>query len=204
MTRIVRSLSDDRRGTAVLQFALVAPVLFTLLMGLAELAFQNYVQSVLTGAVQKAARDSTIQGNADQTAAIDNVVQTLVKRLAPAATFVSTRSNYDNYASIAGEPFTDSKYPNTSAGTFDGICNHGEPYVDVNGNGQYDLDLSSSGQGGANEVTQYTMAVTYRRLFPVGLFGWGKTVTLTASTIFKNQPYATQVVNTGTTTGNCS
>jgi Flp pilus assembly protein TadG len=180
--------------------------MLALMMGLGELAFQNYVQSVLTGAVQKAARDSTIQGNsdADQTAAIDAIVQSLVKRLVPSATFVSTRSNYDNYAAIAGEPFTDSKYPNDNTGSYDGVCNHGETYVDVNGNGQYDLNLSSSGQGGANEITNYTMAVTYRRIFPINFFGWGKTVTLSASTLFRNQPYATQVVNTGTKTGNCS
>ena len=156
--------------------------------------------------MQKAARDSTVQGNQAQmqTDVIDAKVKKIVQSVIASATFASTRSNYDNYAAIAGEPFTDSRYPAGNSGTYDGICDHGEPYIDVNNNGQYDLDLSSSGDGGANDVVKYTMKVSYRRLFPIGFFKWGQTATLTATTILKNQPYATQSVNNGTGTGTCS
>ena len=186
---------------------MVAPVMLMLMMGLGEMTYQDYVQSVLTGAVQKVGRDSTIQGNATaaQSDALDAVVRKAVMALVPSATFVSSRSNFDNYAAIAGEPFTDSKYPNNASGTYDGICNHGESYTDVNSNGHYDTDLSQTGQGGAGDVTQYTMTVTYNRIFPIGTYmGWGRTVTLSATTLLKNQPYATQSMNTGTTTGQCS
>lgn len=204
MIRRASALSLDCRGQAVLQFALVLPVLLVLTMGLGDLAFQGYVQAVLTGAVQKAARDSTIQGNANQTDTIDTKVRAAVSAVASTAIFSSTRTNFDNYNAMAGEPFVDAKYPNTAAGTYDGVCNHSETYTDVNGNGRYDLDLSSGGQGGANEVTKYTMTVTYNRLFGIAaLIGWGNTVTLSATTILKNQPYATQTVNSGTNTGTC-
>lgn len=202
MTLRLRRFRRDARGAAAIEFAVVAPVMLMLMMGLGELAYEEYVLSVLTGAVQKAGRDAGIQGGATQTDALDAVVQNQVKRIVANPTFSSDRSNYDNYSAIAGEPFTDSKYPDSN-GTYDGVCNHGEPYVDVNSNGRYDLDLSSGGQGGANDVTKYTMSVTYRRLFPIGLFGWSKTVTQAATTILKNQPYATQAVNSGTTTGTC-
>lgn len=205
MIRSPHRLVADRRGGAAEEFALVAPVLLVLIMGLGDLAFQEYVQAVLTGSVQKAGRDATIEGNATQTAAIDAKVTATVSKLVPSATFTSTRANYDTYADIAGEPFTDSRYPNDATGTLDGICDHGESYTDVNGNGRYDSNLGASGQGGANDVTKYTMTVTYNRLFPLGaLIGWGKTVTLTATTILKNQPYATQTTNnSGTATGTC-
>lgn len=203
--RLLRRLVLDRRGSPAVEFAIVAPVMLMLMMGLGELAFQDYVQAVLTGAVQKAGRDSTIQGNAQQTDAIDAPVKTAVKALVPTATFTSVRANYDNYASMAGEPFTDSKYPNTSSGTYDGICDHGESYTDVNGNSHYDLDLSASGEGGASDIARYTMTVTYNRIFPIGRWvGWGNAVTLSATTLLKNQPYATQTVNNGTTSGTCT
>ena len=57
----------DRRGVTVVEFALVAPVMLLMIMGLGELAYEGYVESVLTGAVQKAGRDSTIQGAAART-----------------------------------------------------------------------------------------------------------------------------------------
>lgn len=203
----LRRLATDDRGAYVVEFALILPVLLVLLMGLGELAFQSYAQAVLNGAMQKAGRDSTIQGNGTdaQTAALDAAVQNVVSRVVgSSATYKSTRTNFDNYAAIAGEPFTDSKYPNTSAGVYDGICDHGEPYIDVNNNGKYDLDLSSSGQGGASDITNYTMQVTYNRLFPARLIGWSSQVTLTSTTLLKNQPYQTQNVNSGTTTRTCS
>lgn len=203
MRDVIDRLRADVRGSPALQFALVLPVMLMLIMGLGELTFQTYVQSVLTGAVQKAGRDSTIQGASTQTDTIDAAVQAVVQRVVPSGTFTSTRANYDNYSAIAGEPFTDSPYP-SSSGTYDGVCNHGETYVDVNNNGHYDLDLSTSGQGGANDVTKYTMTVTYRRLFPVGFIGWSQNARLSATTILKNQPYASQVVNSGTNTGTCS
>ena len=53
------------------------------------------------------------------------------------------------------------------------------------------------GQGGANDVTYYKMTVTYPRLFPFAwLIGWSATQTISAATILKNQPYATQTVTT--------
>jgi len=201
-----RTLLRDTRGATAIEFVLLAPAILTLLMGLMEISYQVSVRALLHGAVIKAGRDSAIEGNgtAAQTAALDDTVRRMVQIMAPNATFASTRTNFDNYSSIAGEPFTDSKFPNDATGTFDGVCNRGEPYTDVNGNGRYDLDLSSSGQGGANEVTKYTVTITYKRLFPIVFFKWTDTVKLTASTILKNQPYATQNVNGGTTVGKCA
>ena len=203
---MARSLARDARGVSTIEFALLAPTIFVSIMGLSELSYEAYVKAVLNGAIQKAARDSTIQGNnsADQGAALDQKVKDIVLQVVPKATFTSTRTNFDTYGAIAGEPFTDSKYPNNSTGVFDGICNHGESYTDVNSNGKYDLDLSTSGQGGANDVTKYTMTVTYKRLFPVIFLKWGDTVQLSSTTILKNQPYSTQSVNGGTTNGTCA
>ena len=201
---VSRCLAADDRGSPAAEFAIVLPVMLILMMGLIDLAVQGYVEAVLTGAVQKAGRDSTIQGNATQTATIDANVKAAVKAVAANATFTSTRTNFDTYGTIAGEPFVDSKYPATSSGVYDGICNHGESYTDLNGNSRYDLDTSATGQGGANDVTRYTMTVTYNRLFPIAsMIGWGRTVTLTATTLLKNQPYATQSVNTGTIARTC-
>jgi Flp pilus assembly protein TadG len=209
---IGRLLGNDR-GASLVEFAIMLPVILTIMMGLGELAYQEYVQSVLTGAVQKAARDQGIEGNVGSTDAIDAKVEAAVSGVVrnPVFNARSTRRvNYDNYSQTAGEPFTDKKYPADNTGTFDGICNHGETYVDVNGNGQYDLNLGQTGQGGASDLVQYTVTVAYKRLFPVVTFNrsafgnWSTTANLTASTMFRNQPYAVQSQSNGTSTGICS
>lgn len=189
MRRTLRSLRRNSRGVTAVEFAIVAPVMMLMLMGICDLAYQIYAQSILNGALQKAGRDATIQGAANTTTQIDGKVKTMIQKIAANATFTVTRKNYDSFSVIKPEPFTD----NNS----NGVRNTGECYTDVNGNGQWDQDPGTDGQGGADDVTLYTMTVTYPRLFPVaGFFGWPSTQTISATTLLKNQPYASQTVVT--------
>ncbi|HSI19604.1 MAG TPA: TadE family protein, partial [Sphingomonas sp.] len=137
-------LRQDERGATIVEFAIIAPVMALMMMGLGDLVYQMYAQSVLNGAVQKAARDSGIEGGANTTAAIDGVVQTIVRSVAPAATFVSSRKNYDSFAEAAPEPFVDTNG--------NGVRNAGECFTDENGNGTWDADPGATGQGGASAV----------------------------------------------------
>ncbi len=181
-----RRLARDRRGVTVVEFALVLPVMLTVIMGLGDLTYQEYVQSVLTGAVQKAGRDSTIQGAGSQTSTIDAAVMGMVTQVAKDATFDSKRLSYANFSAIAPEPFTDT----AGTGVFDATK---DCFTDLNGNSTWDSNPGASGQGGANDVTVYTIHVYYQRLFPVAkLIGLTQTVTLTGTTILKNQPWASQ------------
>jgi len=192
MMRGLGALIRDQTGGPAAEFAIVLPVALTMVLGFGDLLYQGYMQSVLTGEVQKAGRDSTIQGNATQSTQIDQKVIDAVKAIAPRATFASTRENYDNYSEVGPEPFTDTNH--------NGIRDAGECYSDVNGNAQWDADPGMAGQGGANDVTVYTMTVTYPRLFPFAwLIGWSASQTIKATTILKNQPYATQTVTTNQT-----
>jgi Flp pilus assembly protein TadG len=191
--RAIVRLARDRRGVTAVEFAILAPVMLTLMMGLMELGYQAYVQATLTGAVQKAGRDSAIQGATP--ASIDAKVLDQVQAAARRATFTSgfpTRLSYSSFSAIAPEPFVDTNN--------NGVRNAGECFTDINGNGQWDADAGRAGQGGANDVTVYTVSIDYYRLFPVTRwFGWPGTATLTASTTLMNQPYATQNVNTPAT-----
>lgn len=188
MRRLLPRLARDRRGATVIEFAIVLPVMLVLMMGMMELGYQAYVQSVITGAVQKAGRDSGIQGATQAT--IDAKVLSQVRAVAPSANFASgspTRLSYTSFSAVAPEPFVDTNG--------NGTRQAGECYTDVNGNGQWDADAGRSGQGGANDVTVYTVQITYSRIFPVvKLLGWAGTATLSASTTLMNQPYATQNV----------
>ncbi|MDN4632848.1 pilus assembly protein [Sphingomonas sp. PsM26] len=194
----MKRLIGDRRGATLVEFTFVAPVMIMVMMGLCDLTYQIYARSILNGAVQKAARDSTIQGAADQTGAIDqrviNIMGGLVGTITPscattpaAATWCATRTNFTSFAQAGPEPFNDDNN--------DGIRQTTECYSDINGNSKWDASAGpgNSGQGGASDVTVYTMKITYARIFPVAsLFGWPTTQTIIGSTLLKNQPYQTQ------------
>lgn len=188
-SRIARRLVGDHRGATIIEFALVVPVLMFLLMGLFDLIHQVYAQSILDGALQKAARDSAIEGGAAGADAFDKQVWNMVKIVAPGVTYKADRKSYSTFQSMKPEDFVDKNGDN--------ICNKGETFTDINGNGGWDADPGLTGQGGAEYVTQYTMTLTYARLFPVaGLMGWPPTMSISSTTLLKNQPYDSQRVPT--------
>lgn len=183
-------LASDNRGNTAIEFAIVAPVMVLMMMGLGDLLHQTYTQSILNGAIQKAGRDSSIQGGANQTAALDEKVMAMVRRVAGDATYTSSRKSYSTFSRVGPEPFTD-------ASPFNGVRDPGECFDDINGNGSWDADPGKTGQGGANDVTVYKIIVTYTRVFPVAkMLGQSDTQTISAQTLLKNQPYASQVVAT--------
>ncbi|KQT32572.1 hypothetical protein ASG29_12480 [Sphingomonas sp. Leaf412] len=187
LARRVCALRRDARGVTVVEFAIIAPVMLALIMGLCDLMYQAYVQSVLDGAMMKAGRDSALETNATNAAAQDAAVKNMVARLGPEAKFFPERKSYQSFSVGKPENFTDTNR--------DGVRNAGECYDDVNGNKQWDADPGRTGQGGANDVTKYTMRVEYPRLFPIApMFGWPAKQTITATTMLKNQPYRTQDV----------
>lgn len=183
----LRRLAADRRGATIIEFAIVAPVMVLLILGLGDLMYQIYAQSLLDGAVQKAARDSALEGGSDQASTFDDRVLSMVKLIAPNATYASQRKSYSTFSSVKPEDFTDKNK--------NGVCDNGESFTDINGNKTWDLDPGIGSQGGADDVVKYTMNITYPRLFPMGkLLGWSDKVTISSSTYLKNQPYDTQVV----------
>lgn len=184
---LARRLTRDRRGVTAIEFALVAPVLCALLMGVCDLLYQAYAQSILDGAMYKAGRDSALENNARSAADIDARVQAIVSVLGPNMRFVPERRSYSSFLMVKPENFTDKNN--------NGKRDPGECFDDVNGNKQWDVDPGRQSQGGANDVTRYTMTVTYNRLFPFAtLTGLSPTQTITGETLLKNQPYKTQVV----------
>lgn len=184
---MIARLAADRRGATFVEFTLIAPVMLLLLMGLFDLCYRSYAQSILNGAVQSAGRRATLEGNASgtSTAAIDSAVVAQVRLIARDIRWESSRKNYQTFGNIRAEPFDDSNHNSQ--------YDVGECYSDVNGNHQWDVNPGKDGQGGANDITLYTMSMTYPRLFPLhGLMGLSTEQTISAQTLLKNQPYGAQ------------
>lgn len=175
-------------GTALIEFAIVLPVLLLLVLGGLEIGHTMYVNSILVGQVQKAGRDLTLEGSGSAAAqtAIENNVTNMIHQVIGTAQVSYQILSFHDYANAANraEEFGDTNH--------DGKCDNGETFVDSNANGSWDADGSVSGRGGSKDVVLLTATVTYPRLLLGRTFAASPTVTMQASTLLRNQPSATQ------------
>ena len=179
--RVVR----DTRGAAIVEFALIVPVLIGLLLSILEVGYQGYVTAVVQGALSQASRLATIGGktSADIEALIKSEVQPVVS---PDYVKVTTR-RYFNYSNVGKpEKITNDTDPK-------GVFNLGDCFEDANNNGKYDATPGDDGLGTADDVVYYTVKVAYPNLTPIGaLLAWAPTRTVTASTVIRNQPFTSR------------
>lgn len=68
MRRLLRALRADQRGAAAIEFAIVGPLLFTLLLGIVEMGRMFYVRESLEYATEQAARYYMVTPAAAQSA----------------------------------------------------------------------------------------------------------------------------------------
>jgi Flp pilus assembly protein TadG len=226
--RSPRRLLAEKRGGTALEFAFIAPVFLTIVMGGMDFGHTLYVQTVIQGAVQKAARDSALENGAttaDQVA-IDTRVRNSIAEINNQANVQITRRFYRTFSTAAAaqaELFTD-----TNA---NGTCDNNEPYTDANRNNTWDADGADAGQGGARDVTVFKVVTTYPSMFPTrhlinfvsqlfvapdkqfvknahnvsdaSLATPLGTTTITAQTVLGNQPYGDQQVYGAAINRNC-
>jgi TadE-like protein len=188
--RKLTHLLRDESGVSLVEFALISPVMFGLLLGALDIGHSLYMRSAINGALQIAGRSSSLEGAAvtSEQSRIDNYIAETVHTLAPSASVVVKRRYYKTFSEAAlaeAENWDDNNDNQT--------CDEGEPYVDGNNNEAWDEDGGNDGQGGARDVVIITAEVKYDRLFPMHeLIGLSDQAGFTSDSILANQPYGEQ------------
>lgn len=194
MMRRVRHIHADKQGVAIHEFGLLAPVLMIMLLGFFDIGHNMYANTMLFGSIQKAARNSTLEGanEAQVDAIVSEAVQDVVGN---DVTLTFKRTAYTSFTAVSkAEEFTDLNS--------DGTCNAGEPFEDANRNGTWDQDQGEAGLGGARDAVVYDVTVRYPRIFPIApLIGISPFHETTATTVLRNQPFGDQQERTDV--GNC-
>jgi Flp pilus assembly protein TadG len=182
----LRRIPADRAGAALVEFALIIPVVLMLLLGTMEFGLNVYMRAVLEGAMQQAGRNSGLQSSQSDQSAIDTFVRDRVQAILPSATVTFARQNYQTFSNVnKPEDFTDSNG--------NGVHDSTECFQDANGNGTWDADLGRTGIGGANDVVEYSATVSYASFIPgAASLHLSPTTTIKATTMLRNQPFATQ------------
>lgn len=189
---MLKEWNRNQDGASIMEFGLIAPVVMIMMLGTLDIGHSYYVRATLDGAMQNAARSSSLEGSATLTAQelVDLRVKDSILTLAPDATIISTRRYYKTFSDAALARAETVIEPTVGA---DLQCDPGESFMDANENGVWDADGGTNGQGGAKDIVIIKFKVSYPRLFPMAsLLGLPANVELESNSILANQPYGEQ------------
>jgi Flp pilus assembly protein TadG len=187
MGRAARRLTRDEKGANAVEFAFVASLLVLLIGGILDVAMILFVDAALEGGIRDASRFAvtgfTPTTVSRETAIVDIVNSHLLGLYTVTSNDISERV-YSNFSSIGQpEPYIDTN----GNGQYDA----GEPFTDINGNGQWDSDMAASGAGGAGQVVAYEVTINWHPLTPLLLpfLDSSGTIRLAASLVVRNEPF---------------
>lgn len=183
----------DDKGTAILEFALGAPVLILVVIGVFEVSLLMLSHVLLEGSIRMASRyGATGQEVAGTTreAFIEQMIRDQSAGLLDISITAIEVSTFADFDQIAGEP-----YPGRDIGV---PWSQGTTFTDLNGNGRYDADLSkpAGGAGAGNDVVLYSVDAEWRTVTPLlaGVMGDEGRILLHAQVAIRNEPFGLDIL----------
>lgn len=172
-------------GQAMVEFALIAPILLGLLCGILEFSGILFAQTLLEGGAREASRygitGSTVEG-IGRDAKILQIVEDNTFGIIDTDELNVETLVYETFADVGQpEPFSDTN----GNGAFDA----GEDFDDINGNGIRDEDMGVAGLGGPGDIVVYRLSYDWEIMIPVFQPFFGDDITLDASIAVRNEPF---------------
>lgn len=194
MKRRFLRLIRNRRGSTLVEFAMLAPVMIVLIAGSIEIGRLAMIQSSLEAAVGKAARDAMVDLKTSQDEREAKMIQSIKSLLAPYKTFpgrdiVIETKVYQDIGSSFPEAYEDLN----ENGSYDGPDGSftGEPFDDRNRNGERDTATQlDSKLGDEGDVVSYTAHMPVDPAFDFLPFATnnGEPIILSSTVVMRNEP----------------
>lgn len=184
---ILRRFTASVKGAMALEFAFGLPIAVFAVLALVELSMLILVNTLVEGGLREASRFG-ITGQVPNGVSREEVIKDLVGEntlgLVDMSKTAVTTKTYSSFAEVGRpEPFGD--------GNDNDVCDAGESYTDVNGNGAWDDDMGADGAGGPGDVVLYTISFEWDFLTPIPgqVFGQDGTIPMNASVVVRNEPW---------------
>jgi hypothetical protein len=195
----MKRLLGDRRGASAVEFALVAP----LALAITTAAFEGFTLHAAGIALERGAAAAARAGAIGRGDRATVVRETLIAHVCPpdgAICYLSGRALPPGDDGVASplritfrafgdprvidtpEPFADTDPPN-------GRRDPGETFVDVNGNGVWDVDLSRAGLGGPGDFVTYEATMLQPIRHPVLQAALGAEIERAVVFTVRNEPF---------------
>lgn len=179
----MKKIIKDTKGVTTIEFAMICLPMFMLIMGSIEMGFMMFIKARAEAVLGQAARMS-VTGDKNKIGVsgenIDNFVRENLTFTSGAVINVDKRF-YDKFSQV-NQP--ERRLSNATEAPY---C-----FIDINDNEKWDADPSRSGTGGADDVIDYKVNITYNALFPLitnTVTGKNK-ISLEARTSLRNEPFA--------------
>lgn len=183
----LRALLRADDGVSAIEFAIVAPVLVMLVFAIIEFSLIMVVYNVMESATSISSRlgkTGFVVAGQTREQTILNSIKDRAGNLIKGDMLTVTSKFYKQFDQINDpEPYIDAN----GNGNYD----NGENYTDVNGNAQWDADMGASGYGSANDVVVYSVSYPWPIATPIirELVGSDGAYTITTHAVVKNEPY---------------
>lgn len=184
MRRPVTALAACTAGSPAVEFALILPLLLLFILGSIEMAINLFIGSSIESAVMEASRYG-VTGTEEGVSREDRV-----REIVGARTYGLLDMDEVSIETLVYESFADVGQPEPFTDQDDnGVYAPGEPFVDVNGNGEWDEDMGAAGLGGPSDVVVYRLTYAWGVLMPLMRGILGESVTHVSSIAVRNEPF---------------
>lgn len=184
---LFRNWLTDRAGSAMIEFAFAAPVLFMMTVGAVEFGVIMLTSTLMESSLREAARYGITGQEPDDAARLARIMEIIDARtlgLVDMNTASAQILTYPGFGDIGrGEDFLDAN----GNGSYDS----GETFTDENGNGTWDDDVGASGVGGSGEIVVYRLTYDWEVWTPMAakFVGTDGVIELGASIVVRNEPW---------------
>lgn len=172
-------------GQAMVEFALIAPILLGIICAILEFSGVLFAQTLLEGGAREASRHGitgATVGGVSRDAAILKVIEDNTFGIIDTDELEVETLIYETFADVGQpEPFTDANG--------NGVFDDGETFDDINGNGSRDEDMGVAGLGGPGDIVVYRLSYDWDVMIPMFEPFFGETVALDASIAVRNEPF---------------
>ncbi len=182
----MRKFLKQTEGATIIEFAVIAPVLFLMLMGILEMGLILFTTSAMEGATNVGSRIGKT-GFTTGGLSRENYIRAQIQKLTggflnPALLDISILS-YSSFSNV-GKPEPCIAPP---VAPCPGVA--GVNFVDVNGNGTWDQDQGAASAGGSGSIVLYRVTYPWHLFTPVmaSLLGTGGVYTITAVSAVRNE-----------------
>ncbi|MBI1273961.1 MAG: pilus assembly protein [Alphaproteobacteria bacterium] len=178
---------NGERGSTAVEFAFIAPVLFSVMLGTIEVSMIMFVQHQLEGAAYNASRTGKTGYKEAGKTQTETIKAALIKHLSNVIDTDEITISSEAYTTFSKvgqpEPYVDANG--------NGHWDTGENFTDVNGNGTYDTDQGKTGAGSSSEIVVYTIGYPWKIMTPLmsEIFGNNGDYPLEAKIVVRNEPY---------------
>ncbi|MDX2073349.1 MAG: TadE/TadG family type IV pilus assembly protein [Alphaproteobacteria bacterium] len=174
-------------GASAVEFALIAPVLLLMTIGIIEISLMMLTQNIMESVTFTASRlgkTGYVEAGITREETIIQALHDAADGLLDTTKITVDTQSYNEFGDVGSpEPFVDANG--------NGIHDDGENYTDVNANGQYDTDMGAAGEGNAGQVVVYIVTYPWSVSTPLlsSLMGDHGVFSLTARAVVKNEPF---------------